>query len=253
MALARRAREHAEALLDDARRPSRNRVGARAASSSTAGSSGSGRAIRPAAPEDRLASIRLGLRANAGQFALLVGVQALVGAMVGQERTVLPLMATEIFGLSGVASVLTFLVAFGVTKALTNLAAGLLADRYGRRPVLLAGWLVGVPVPLILIWAPSWEWVVAANVLLGVNQGLTWSVAVIMKVDLVGPRRRGLALGLNEAAGYSAVAITALLTGFVADRAGLRPAPFLFGLAVAVAGLAALGVRDSRDSGLRQP
>ena len=196
-----------------------------------------------------MASIALGLRANAGQFALLVGVQALVGAMVGQERTVLPLMATQIFGLSGVASVLTFLVAFGVTKALTNLAAGLLADRYGRRPVLLAGWLAGVPVPLLLIWAPSWEWVVAANVLLGVNQGLTWSVAVMMKVDLVGPRRRGLALGLNEAAGYSAVAVTALLTGFIADRAGLRPAPFLFGLAVAVAGLllSAFAIRETRD------
>ena len=196
-----------------------------------------------------MASIALGLRANAGQFALLVGVQALVGAMVGQERTVLPLMATQIFGLSGVASVLTFLVAFGVTKALTNLAAGLLADRYGRRPVLLAGWLAGVPVPLLLIWAPSWEWVVAANVLLGVNQGLTWSVAVMMKVDLVGPRRRGLALGLNEAAGYSAVAVTALLTGFIADRAGLRPAPFLLGLAVAVAGLllSAFAIRETRD------
>ena len=193
--------------------------------------------------------ISLGLRANAGQFALLVGVQTLIGAMVGQERTVLPLMATRIFGLEGVASVLTFLVAFGITKALTNLAAGLLADRYGRRPVLVAGWLVGVPVPLLLIWAPSWEWVVAANVLLGINQGLTWSVAVMMKVDLVGPRRRGLALGLNEAAGYSAVAATALVTGYIADRAGLRPAPFVLGLVVAVAGLAlsAFAVRETRD------
>lgn len=194
-------------------------------------------------------SVVLGLRANAGQFALLVGVQTLIGAMVGQERTVLPLMATRIFGLAGVASVLTFLVAFGVTKALTNLAAGLLADRYGRRPVLIAGWLAGVPVPLLLIWAPSWEWVVAANVLLGINQGLTWSVAVMMKIDLVGPARRGLALGLNEAAGYSAVAVTALATGFIADRAGLRPAPFLLGLAVAVAGLAlsAFAIRETRD------
>jgi MFS family permease len=194
-------------------------------------------------------AIALGLRANVGQFALLVGVQTLIGAMVGQERTVLPLMATRIFGLAGVASVLTFLVAFGVTKALTNLAAGLLADRYGRRPVLVAGWLAGVPVPLLLIWAPSWEWVVAANVLLGVNQGLTWSVAVMMKIDLVGPARRGLALGLNEAAGYSAVAVTALATGFIADRAGLRPAPFLLGLAVAIAGLvlSACAVRETRE------
>ena len=142
--------------------------------------------------------------------------------MVGQERTVLPLMATQIFGLTGIASALTFLVAFGMTKALTNLAAGLLADRYGRRPVLIAGWLVGVPVPLLLIWAPSWEWVVVANVLLGINQGLTWSVAVMMKIDLVGPRRRGLALGLNEAAGYSAVAVTALVTG-VHRRSGGPP------------------------------
>jgi MFS family permease len=215
----------------------------------TAGSSGSGPATRPAAPDrPEHLSIALGLRANAGQFALLVGVQTLIGAMVGQERTVLPLMATQIFGLTGIASALTFLVAFGITKALTNLAAGLLADRFGRRPVLLAGWLVGVPVPLLLIWAPSWDWVVAANILLGVNQGLTWSVAVMMKVDLVGPRRRGLALGLNEAAGYSAVAVTAFVTGFIADRAGLRPAPFVLGLAVAIAGLvlSALAIRETR-------
>ncbi len=181
----------------------------------------------------RVLPIALGLRANAGQFALLVGVQTLIGAMVGQERTVLPLMATRIFGLEGVASVLTFLVAFGITKALTNLAAGLLADRFGRHPVLVAGWLIGVPVPVLLIWAPSWEWVVAANVLLGINQGLTWSVAV----------------GLNEAAGYSSVAVTALVTGFIADRAGLRPAPFVLGLVVAVAGLAlsAFAIRETRD------
>jgi MFS family permease len=196
-----------------------------------------------------VATVALGLRANAGQFALLVGVQALIGAMVGQERTVLPLIATQVFGLTGVASALTFLVAFGITKALTNLAAGLLADRYGRRPVLIAGWLIGVPVPLLLIWAPSWEWVVAANVLLGINQGLTWSVAVMMKVDLVGPRRRGLALGLNEAAGYSAVAVTALVTGFIADQAGLRPAPFVLGIVVAVAGLvlSAFAIRETRE------
>src|SRR5258706_421835 len=218
------------------------------ASSNEAGSSGSGRAIRQAAPDvARVLPIALGLRANAGQFALLVGVQTLIGAMVGQERTVLPLMATRIFGLEGVASVLTFLVAFGITKALTNLAAGLLADRFGRHPVLVAGWLIGVPVPVLLIWAPSWEWVVAANVLLGINQGLTWSVAVMMKVDLVGPRRGGLALGLNEAAGYSSVALTALVTGFIAGRAGLRPPPFVLRPVVAVAGTSQLATGALSD------
>ncbi len=148
--------------------------------------------------------MRLGLRANAGQFALLVAINGLVGAMVGQERTVLPLLAVDVFGLTGVASALTFLIAFGLTKAATNLAAGALSDRYGRKPVLVAGWLIGVPVPLILIFAPTWEWVVFANVLLGINQGLTWSTTIVMKIDLVGPARRGLAMGFNEAAGYGA-------------------------------------------------
>jgi MFS family permease len=189
----------------------------------------------------------LGLRANIGQFALLVGVNALVGGMVGQERTLLPLLATDIFGLAGVATILTYLLAFGVTKAGANLLAGWLADRYGRKPVLVAGWLIGLPVPLLLIWAPSWAWVVLANVLLGLNQGMTWSTTVIMKIDLVGPRRRGLAMGLNEAAGYGAVALTALLTGVIAERYGLRPAPFLVGLTYAGLGLAvsALFVRET--------
>ena len=182
---------------------------------------------------------RLGLRANAGQFALLVAVNALVGGMVGQERTVLPLLARDVFGLTGVAAILTFVVAFGVTKALANLAAGSLADRYGRRPVLIEGWLFGLPVPVLLIWAPSWAWIVVANVLLGLNQGFAWSSTVIMKIDLVGPARRGLAMGLNEAAGYGAVAVTALLTGYIASQAGLRPAPFLLGLAYAGLGLGA--------------
>jgi MFS family permease len=191
---------------------------------------------------------RLGLRGNAGQFALLVAVNALVGGMVGQERTVLPLLATDVFGLTGVTSALTFLVAFGLTKAAANLVAGALADRYGRKPVLVAGWLVGLPVPLLLIWAPSWEWVIAANVLLGVNQGLSWSMTVVMKIDLVGPARRGFAMGLNEAAGYGAVALTALATGFIAAEAGLRPGPFLLGLAYAGLGLglSVLLVRDTR-------
>jgi MFS family permease len=181
--------------------------------------------------------IQLGLRANLGQFALLVAVNALVGGMVGQERTVVPLLATEVFGLTGVASALTYLLAFGLTKAGSNLVAGALADRFGRKPVLVAGWLIGLPVPLLLIWAPDWSWVVLANVLLGVNQGLTWSTTVIMKIDLVGPRRRGLAMGLNEAAGYGAVAVTALATGAIAERFGLRPGPFLLGLAYAGLGL----------------
>src|SRR2546426_11766365 len=181
--------------------------------------------------------IRLGLRANIGQFALLVAVNSLVGGMLGQERTVLPLIAGKVFGLAALSAALTFIVAFGLTKAVTNFAAGTLSDRYGRKPVLVAGWLIGVPVPLLLIWAPSWSWVIVANVLLGVNQGLTWSTTVIMKIDLAGPERRGLAMGLNEAAGYGAVAATALATGFIAAHAGLRPEPFFLGLAYAGLGL----------------
>jgi MFS family permease len=192
--------------------------------------------------------IRLGLGANAGQFALLVGVNGLVGAMVGQERSILPLLAEEAFGLTAASATLAFLVAFGLTKALANLAAGALADRFGRRPVLIAGWLAGLPVPVMIIAAPDWGWVVAANVLLGVNQGFAWSTTVIMKIDLVGPARRGLALGLNEAVGYGAVAVAALATGLVAETAGLRPVPFLLGLVVAGLGLGAsvLFVRETR-------
>jgi MFS family permease len=190
----------------------------------------------------------LGLRANAPQFALLVVVNALVGGMIGQERTVLPLLATDVFGLTGFTAALTFVAAFGVTKAGTNLVAGALSDRYGRKPVLVAGWFVALPVPVLLMIAPTWGWVIAANVLLGISQGLTWSTTVVMKMDLVGPVRRGLATGLNEAAGYGAVAVTALITGWIAAEAGLRPAPFLLGLAYAVLGLAAsvLLVRETR-------
>jgi MFS family permease len=193
--------------------------------------------------------IRLGLRENIGQFSLLVGVNALVGGMIGQERTVLPLLADRVFGLSAFTATLTFIVAFGAVKAATNFFAGTLSDRVGRKPVLVAGWLIGLPVPLLLIWAPSWGWIVFANVLLGVNQGLTWSTTVIMKIDLVGPARRGLAMGLNEAAGYGAVAITALATGFIAQHAGLRPEPFFLGLAYAGLGLflSTLFVRETRD------
>src|SRR5215211_854878 len=159
-------------------------------------------------------SVQLGLRENLGQFALLVLVNAFVGGMVGLERTVVPLIGSQEFGLVLQTAIFSFIVTFGVVKACSNLFAGGLADRFGRKKVLVAGLLVGVPVPLILMYAPSWEWIVAANVLLGVNQGLAWSMTVIMKIDLVGPRRRGLAVGLNEFAGYLAVGLTALATGY---------------------------------------
>lgn len=193
-------------------------------------------------------TVQLGLRANLAQFTLLVVVNALVGGMLGQERTVLPLLAEDEFGLTGFTVALTFIVAFGLVKAITNFLAGALSDRYGRKPILVAGWLIGLPVPLLLIWAPAWGWVVVANVLLGINQGLTWSTTVIMKIDLAGPRQRGLAMGLNEAAGYMAVSITALLTGFIAAEAGLRPEPFYLGIGYAALGLglSALVVRETR-------
>ncbi len=193
--------------------------------------------------------IRLGLRENLGQFALLVGVNALVGGMIGQERTVLPLLADRVFGLTAYTAALTFILAFGATKAATNFFAGTLSDRHGRKPVLVAGWLVALPIPFLLMWAPTWGWIIFANVLLGVNQGLTWSTTVIMKIDLVGPERRGFAMGLNEAAGYGAVAFTALATGFIAARYGLRPEPFFLGVAYAGLGLglSTLFVRETRD------
>ena len=193
--------------------------------------------------------VRLGLRENAAQFTLLVAVNALVGAMLGQERTVVPLLAGQVFGIEGYSGALSFIVAFGLAKAASNYVAGSLSDRLGRRPVLLAGWLIAVPVPLLLIWAPSWAWVVAANVLLGVSQGLTWSTTVVMKIDLVGPARRGLAMGLNESAGYLAVAAAAVATGWLAQAHGLRPAPFLLGLVVAALGLgiSTAFVRETRE------
>ncbi len=192
--------------------------------------------------------VRLGLRANLAQFSLLVAVNALVGGTLGQERTVVPLLATQTFRLAAFTSALTFILAFGAVKAATNFFAGTLSDRLGRKPVLVAGWLAAVPIPVLLIWAPNWGWVVAANVLLGINQGLTWSTTVIMKIDLVGPARRGLAMGLNEAAGYGAVAITALATGYLAAAYGLRPAPFLLGAAYIALGLgvSAVFVRETR-------
>lgn len=182
-------------------------------------------------------SVTLGLRANWGQFTLLVVVNAFVGAMVGMERTLLPLIAEDEFGLVSKAIVLSFLVTFGVVKALANLFAGRWSDKWGRKHILVAGWIVGLPVPLLIILAPSWEWIVFANVLLGINQGLCWSTTVIMKIDLVGPKQRGLAMGLNEFAGYLAVSLAAAATGFLAASYGLRPAPFYPGIAIALAGL----------------
>jgi MFS family permease len=193
--------------------------------------------------------VRLGLRQNLAQFVLLVAVNALVGGMLGQERTVVPLLGERVFGLRDYTAGLSFILVFGLAKAATNYVAGAWSDRIGRKPVLVAGWLVAVPVPLLLIWAPSWGWVVAANVLLGISQGLTWSTTVVMKIDLVGPSRRGLAMGLNESAGYLAVAVTALATGYLAESYGLRPAPFLLGLAFAALGLglSALAVKETRE------
>jgi MFS family permease len=193
-------------------------------------------------------SVRLGLKENLPQFLLLIAVNALVGGMVGQERTVVPLLADAEFGMAARTGMLSFIAAFGITKAAVNYFAGRLADRYGRKPVLIAGWLIGLPVPLLLIWAPTWGWIVAANILLGVNQGLAWSTTVIMKIDLVGPRLRGTAMGFNEAAGYGAVAAAAWATGAIAETAGLRPAPFFLGLAFAALGLglSALFVRETR-------
>ncbi|MCA1562149.1 MAG: MFS transporter [Acidobacteria bacterium] len=182
-------------------------------------------------------TVRLGLRENAAQFALLVIVNAFVGAMVGMERSILPAIAEQDFHLVARTAVLSFIVVFGVTKALTNYAAGRLADRVGRKQVLVAGWAVAIPVPFVLMWAPSWNWILVANALLGISQGLTWSTAVIMKIDLVGNDRRGLAMGLNEFAGYVAVAGAALLTGWIAARQGLRPDPFYLGIVFVVVGL----------------
>ncbi len=193
--------------------------------------------------------VRLGLHANLAQFGLLVAVNALVGGTLGQERTVLPLLAERTFHLSAYTAALTYIVAFGATKAVTNFVAGTLSDRYGRKPVLVAGWLIALPIPAMLAWGPSWAWIVAANVLLGINQGLAWSTTVIMKIDLVGPARRGLAMGFNEAAGYAALAATAMATGAIAAHAGLRPEPFFLGAAYAALGLglSVLSVRETRD------
>jgi MFS family permease len=194
-----------------------------------------------------MTSVQLGLRANAAQFSLLVGLNALVGAMVGLERSVLPLVGEEEFGLVSRAAILSFVVAFGIAKAFTNLGAGVLADHVGRKRLLVVGWLVALPVAPMIALAPSWGWIVAANVLLGINQGLAWSMTVVMKIDLAGPKRRGLALGFNEAAGYLGVAVTAFLTGALAATYAPQTVIWVGALAIALTGvlISSLFVRDT--------
>ena len=192
--------------------------------------------------------VRLGLRENWQQFSLLVLLNAFVGGMVGLERTVVPLIGSQEFRIASTTIVVSFIVSFGVVKAFANLVSGHLADLYGRKHLLVVGWLIGLPVPFMIGWGPTWSWVVAANALLGINQGLAWSMTVIIKVDLVGPKSRGLAVGLNEFAGYLSVGLTAFLTGYIAARYQLRPQPFYLGIGYAAVGLvlATLLVRDTR-------
>lgn len=196
---------------------------------------------------NRSSSPILGIGPNWPQFSLLVLVNAFVGGMVGIERSILPALAQQEFGLAQRTAILSFIAVFGITKASANYFAGRLGDRWGRKPVLVAGWLVAVPVPFLLMWAPTWTWIIVANLFLGVSQGLTWSTAVIMKIDLAGPRNRGLAMGLNEFAGYFAVAIAAWATGFIAARHGLRPDPFYLGVLFVACGflLSLFAVRET--------
>ena len=191
--------------------------------------------------------VSLGLRANWRQFALLVAINVFVGGMIGLERFILPVLAEEEFGIKSKTAAVSFIATFGLAKAVSNLFAGGLSHRLTRRKLLITGWLFGLPVPFILIWAPAWGWVIGANVLLGINQGLAWSMTVNMKMDLAGPRQRGLALGYNEASGYLAVAVAAFLTGVIAERYGLRPEPFYLGIAFAALGLG-LTVLFARDT-----
>lgn len=182
-------------------------------------------------------SIRLGLKENWKQFTLLVIINGFVGGMVGLERSILPEIAEKEFALAAKTAILSFIVVFGVVKAITNYYAGALANRFGRRNLLIAGWVVGIPIPFILMYAPDWNWIIAANVLLGVNQGLAWSSTVVMKIDLVGEKQRGFAMGLNEFAGYIAVALVAFLTGWIAAEYGTRPYPFYTGVVLVLLGL----------------
>jgi MFS family permease len=191
----------------------------------------------------------LGLKANLAQFSLLVLINAFVGGMVGMERTILPALAESEFGLAARTAILSFIAVFGITKALSNYLAGRMGDRWGRKPVLIAGWIVAAPVPFLLMWAPNWGWIVFANVFLGVSQGLTWSTTVIMKIDLAGPKDRGLAMGLNEFAGYLSVALAAWATGYIASVHGLRPEPFYLGIGFVIAGflLSVFALRETHD------
>lgn len=193
--------------------------------------------------------VQLGLRENWRQFALLVLINAFVGGMVGIERTVVPLIGSEEFHIASTTLITSFIVSFGVVKAFANLVSGQLADTWGRKRVLIVGWLIGLPVPFMIVAAPSWGWIIAANVLLGLSQGFAWSMTVLMKIDLAGPRGRGLAVGLNEFAGYFAVGATAFLTGYLASRFGLRPVPIYLGVGYAILGtlLSVFAVRDTRD------
>lgn len=198
---------------------------------------------------ETIPGVRLGLKENWRQFSLLMLINAFVGGMVGIERTVVPLMGADIFHIDSTTLITSFIISFGVVKAFANLVSGQIADKWGRKRVLVIGWLAGLPVPFMIIMAPSWEWIIAANVLLGLSQGFAWSMTVIMKVDLVGPKGRGLAVGLNEFAGYFAVGVTAFLTGYLASRFGLRPVPIYLGIFYALAGtiLSILVVRDTRQ------
>lgn len=195
-----------------------------------------------------MTEIKLGLRENWQQFTLLVLVNCFVGGMVGLERTIVPLIGTEEFKIGSDLVIFSFIIAFGVVKAFTNLLSGVLADKYTRKKVLILGWAMGLPVPFMLGWGPGWPWIIAANVLLGISQGLAWSMTVNMKIDLVGPKKRGFAMGLNEAAGYGTVGLTALLTGYIASRYGLRPQPFYIGIFYSIAGflMSILVIRDTR-------
>ncbi len=193
--------------------------------------------------------IKLGLKENWKQFTLLVAINGFVGGMVGLERSILPQIAEQEFAIAARTAILSFIVVFGITKAITNYYTGSLANRFGRKNLLVSGWLIGLPVPLILMYAPDWNWIIAANVLLGINQGLTWSSTVVMKIDLVGEKNRGLAMGINESAGYIAVALVAFFTGWIAGEYGLRPYPFIIGIVLVFFGLllSIFFVKDTRQ------